>query len=613
MKGLTLNNLGRKEEAYEYARRGLRSDLQSHVCWHVYGLIQRSDRKYDEAIKCYRNALKWDKDNIQILRDLSLLQIQMRDLEGYRDTRYQLFHFKPTQKAYWIGYAMAYHLLEDYEMAANILEEFRKTTSNPQNKALHRMNNSRAPVIDYEHSELILYQVMVYKEGGFYTEALEHLNKYGDTEVCDKLAVHECKAELLLHLGRNREASKIIREHLIDRNPENITYYKQLESAEGLSDAPEKDKLKFYQEFQRLYPRSQMPFRVPLNFISEPSTFEEYLEPYLRKGLRRGQPALFRDLRSLYDKGALNQNCNELPMKVKVIQDLLHKYHDNLKNFESFDPSKDKAKQEDATTILWVNYFLAQHYDYLGLYGKALSFVEEALEHTPTLIELYLIKGKIYKHAGNIEEAVSCVEEAQSLDTADRYLNSKCAKYLLQANRMTEAQEMCSKFTREGVSASENLNEMQCMWYQNEAGRAYQRLEMYGEALKKCHEIDRHFAEITEDQFDFHTYCIRKMTLRAYVGLLRLEDVLKSHHFYFSAAKTAIEVYLRLYDNPLSDDDVSENINPEGISASEFKKMLSKLRKAKKKAEAKQKKPESDAAGMNYLGNNTLQLFYFRY
>jgi len=84
MKGLTLNCLGRKEEAYDHVRRGLRNDLQSHVCWHVYGLLQRSDKKYDEAIKCYRNALKWDKDNIQILRDLSLLQIQMRDLEGYK-------------------------------------------------------------------------------------------------------------------------------------------------------------------------------------------------------------------------------------------------------------------------------------------------------------------------------------------------------------------------------------------------------------------------------------------------------------------------------------------------------------------------------------------------
>ena len=29
--------------------------------WHAYGLLQRADRKYDEAIKCYRNALKWEK------------------------------------------------------------------------------------------------------------------------------------------------------------------------------------------------------------------------------------------------------------------------------------------------------------------------------------------------------------------------------------------------------------------------------------------------------------------------------------------------------------------------------------------------------------------------
>lgn len=92
MKGLTLNCLGRKDDAYEHVRRGLRNDLKSHVCWHVYGLLQRSDKKYDEAIKCYRNALKCEKDNIQILRDLSLLQIQMRDLEGYRVRRPNLLN-----------------------------------------------------------------------------------------------------------------------------------------------------------------------------------------------------------------------------------------------------------------------------------------------------------------------------------------------------------------------------------------------------------------------------------------------------------------------------------------------------------------------------------------
>lgn len=37
LKGLTLNCLDRKEEAYEHVSRGLRVDVKSHVCWHVYG------------------------------------------------------------------------------------------------------------------------------------------------------------------------------------------------------------------------------------------------------------------------------------------------------------------------------------------------------------------------------------------------------------------------------------------------------------------------------------------------------------------------------------------------------------------------------------------------
>jgi len=63
----------------------------------------------------------------------------------------------------------------------------------------------------------------------------------------------------------------------------------------------------------------------------------------------------------------------------------------------------------------------------------------------------------------------------------------------------------------------------------------------------------QHFTEIIDDQFDFHTYCMRKMTLRSYVNLLRLEDVLRSHPFYFRVARCAIQVYLHLHDKPPTD------------------------------------------------------------
>lgn len=37
MKGLTLSYLGRKEEAYDDVRRGLKCDLKSYVCKGFYG------------------------------------------------------------------------------------------------------------------------------------------------------------------------------------------------------------------------------------------------------------------------------------------------------------------------------------------------------------------------------------------------------------------------------------------------------------------------------------------------------------------------------------------------------------------------------------------------
>ena len=100
----------RKPEAYELVRKGVKQDIKSHVCWHVFGLLYRSDREYLQAIKCYRSALKLDPENSQILRYLSLLQIQMRDLVGFVDTRQQLLSLKPTNRNNWFSFALSHHM-----------------------------------------------------------------------------------------------------------------------------------------------------------------------------------------------------------------------------------------------------------------------------------------------------------------------------------------------------------------------------------------------------------------------------------------------------------------------------------------------------------------------
>lgn len=568
MKGLILNCLGRKAEAYDHVRRGLRNDLRSHVCWHVYGLLQRSEKKYDEAIKCYRNALKWDRDNIQILKDLSLLQIQMRDLEGYRDTRYLLFILRPAQRLSWIGFAMAYHLLNEYEMTLKILKTFLTVST----------------ATDFEHSELLLYQNMVYQEQKAYDEAIKHLDRY-NLIMYDKLAVNETYGDLYLKVGKHEEAQQHYIE-LIERNQENVEYYKKLQEAMKLiSDEEKFDMLKSYCE---KYPHAHAPRRLALNHC-QGDKFKQEIDQYLRRGLHKGVPPLFVDINSLYND----------PVRVTTVETLAESYVEALKKtgyFSFEDAEKGDSPKEPASALLWTYYFLAQHYDFLRNTEKALYYIDLAIDHTPTLIELFVIKGKIHKHAGDVEEAYKWLDEAQGLDTADRYINSKCAKYMLRANLVQQAEEMCSKFTREGVSAMESLNEMQCMWFQTECALAYQRLKKWGEALKKCHEVDRHFTEIFDDQVDFHTYCMRKMTLRSYVGLLRLEDVLRSHPFYIRAAICAISVYLHLEDKPLNSSQNEHHQNTENLTPVEYKKLKLKQKRARKKAEKEKKEAEAAAA-----------------
>ena len=51
-----------------------------------------------------------------------------------------------------------------------------------------------------------------------------------------------------------------------------------------------------------------------------------------------------------------------------------------------------------------------------------------------------------------MEKAAQFMDEARSLDTADRYVNCKCAKYQLRANQVQKAEETCGLFTRVSVN-----------------------------------------------------------------------------------------------------------------------------------------------------------------
>ena len=70
------------------------------------------------------------------------------------------------------------------------------------------------------------------------------------------------------------------------------------------------------------------------------------------------------------------------------------------------------------------------------------------------------------------------------------------------------------------------------------------------QALQKLLYVSRHFTDFEDDQFDFHQYCMRKMTLRHYINMIRMEDNLRSHAYFSRAAYGAIQAYLALHEEP---------------------------------------------------------------
>jgi N-alpha-acetyltransferase 15/16, NatA auxiliary subunit len=176
--------------------------------------------------------------------------------------------------------------------------------------------------------------------------------------------------------------------------------------------------------------------------------FRIEVDKYLRAFLSKGVPSTFVSLKSLYTN----------PEKRQIIQDLAESYLVSLKekfNFPSIEsPSQangTSTKSEPPTTLLWTLYFLALHYAHPKSQrdvSKSLEFIEQAIQHTPTLVELYLTKARLLKYQNDMPGAVDAIMVARDLDMQDRFVNTKVGKYLLRNNRNDEALRLLREFTR---------------------------------------------------------------------------------------------------------------------------------------------------------------------
>lgn len=254
MKALIINAQGKTDEAFALAKEALTLDMKSHICWHVYGILYRTNKNFDEAIKAYKFALRLEPESSQILRDLAVLQIQMRDYQGYIQSRLAILKARPQARQSWTGLAIAYHLAGDLKQAEHILTSYEESLKSPPLKT------------DFENSEAVLYKNSIIAESGDIQRALDHLETIAKDNL-DKLAVMELRAKYLAQLGRNCEAADAYRA-LVTRNPEHPEYYTRLVEILSLSEGPEDAQKAIYDEYALKFPRSDAAKRLPLDFLT---------------------------------------------------------------------------------------------------------------------------------------------------------------------------------------------------------------------------------------------------------------------------------------------------------------------------------------------------------
>ncbi|KAI1946841.1 hypothetical protein LOZ57_003611 [Ophidiomyces ophidiicola] len=581
MKALMVNYQGQSDEAFGLAKTALKNDMKSHICWHVYGLLYRAQKNYDEAIKAYRFALKLEPESPQIQRDLAFLQAQIRDFSGYVQSRTAMLQQKPGIRQNWTALAIAHHLSGNLTEAENVLTTYEETLKTPP------------PRTDMEHSEAVLYKNSIIAESGNLEKALEHIEAVGD-QCFDVLAVMEMRADYLLRLGRKDEAV-VAYEELLERNSENSQYYDALLKAKAIDKENHAELKAVFDYWAGKNPRSDAPRRIPLEFL-EKDDFRQAVDIYLQRMLKKAVPSTFANIKSLYSNTS----------KRDIVQELVEGYATEGLSTKANDSAEDSSKVND-NFLSAVYYFLAQHYNYYLSRDleKAMEYIGKAIELVPTSVDYHMTKARIWKHYGNLPNAATAMDEARLLDDKDRHINSKAAKYQLRNDENDKALDIMSRFTRNEPSGTlGDLLEMQCIWYLTEDAESYLRQRKIGLALKRFHAIYEIFDIWQEDQHDFHNFSLRKGMIRAYIDMIRWEDQLRSHPYYTRAALGAIKTYTMLHDEP----DLAHGPVPVAVNGVDGDEDSAERRKALKKAKREQQrleKAEAEKARMKKAASST--------
>ncbi|PPS94787.1 N-terminal acetyltransferase A auxiliary subunit with TPR repeat [Cryptosporidium hominis] len=636
------------KEAYECAKEAIKQNMKNPMSWHCLGTLYKGDFDYNEAIKCFKTALKFDKEDLVVLRDLATCLIQIRNYQGFRDIRNEIKRIRPDIRTNWIASALGNHFCGYINSAINCLlsiDQFGSSENGNIHSKRTSLDENNYGVLfsflePFQRSELLLYFVRVLLDGKKYQQAYNFLRSNKEF-ILDKTDYYNIMGNLLVKCNQNytKECSECFN-NLLELYPDDdyalfgcmitnkslnnvvlspphlpahqikgfrlqesedesvssgneavipicsigsnffhtrgtsgIIYYplltndnigrnkhfehKRLNSKEIECDygykassnitnpvlefiiyedfelAEKKVEYEnslrkieqFFQEKKSQFPNSDTILRIELAFSSG--------EEFLRK---------FR----IYLKSKLKSRITALKSLIGYLIKLDSKkkflIHSELNNIVSEYENLYEKGEADKDELITLYLIYSQHLDCIGLSLEGLNYIEKALKLDDKKPDAFNIKRRLLKHLYRFDEATNAINHARLMDINDRYLNTRTICACLENGDFNEAKELLKKYiTRisdqskskesEVVPSNETeIKNLQMIWYEK---RVVRSLELFDSSIDGYVMTFDHYLRLLDsmeimktDQYDYHLYCLRKMTLCRYLDFINMQDKL---------------------------------------------------------------------------------------
>ena len=536
LKGLNYYFLQKPELGEQILKQALKANFKSPVAWHFYAIFHKEKGNYSQAMKSYNKALNFAPTNFNIIRDLSYMQLYLRQLDSFVQTCKLGVENKPGMLINWVTLAFSYSLVKDYKSALAALNSVEKL-----GKETLKKNDIH---------ELKLFNAMIQSKDKKYEEAMNYLIHF-KSELIDKPMVYDMIVQNAIKAKKYNIGLDYCTKAL-NLNPDNINlilYYFimkinqndfQPKTYNDLLNIQEnykylKDMTEVLSELKINYPKSKIIKNLELSF-SQNEEFEKKFENYFINQLEITIPSIFINIQFIYKLQ---------PHKIKIIQKILDKYNANIKSSSKINDNLDLPIH-----VAWVYFYEAQHYLFLSELEEAINYINVAIDITPSVIEFYMVAAKIFKHSYMIDNYILAYDKARMLDVGDRYLNAKTAKIYLRSGDIEKNSELMKEFVSDPLT-EENIKFTETLWYLNECGGAF----LIKKNIIRSHYCFKNvinvFLAIIKDQVDFYNFCLRRNMLKdLYHTIVFLNGIAKNKYVIQALIKIDIIYnYLKANEN----------------------------------------------------------------